>query len=377
MFAGLRGEEQMGNWIADVRIDPFDGDNLIYGTGSGLWMTSDLGAIDKGQTVHFDFAVNNFEETVAIDMKSPPAGATVYVAMGDVSGASFDDLSQSPKTGLFLPSWESNQSVDYAELAPQLVVRTADNGRTSGYYSTDGGLSWSPFAASPNVAKDAKGNWRSAGRIAISAGGKALFWAPQKQGGFFSLDMGKSWKPSAGLPTDLDVDLPIAADRGVDGVFYAHDRAGNRILISIDAGATFKPIIQGLPEVHGWEGSQLVATPGRVRDLWLAMPEGLFHSPDDKSNAHRIASVTEAWLIALGKAADGKPYPAVYLWGKVKDAPGLWRSDDVGVSWTRINDDAHQFGGLRSMAADPTEYGTLYIGPHGRGVMVGRPVKGA
>ena len=43
----------------------------------------------------------------------------------------------------------------------------------------------------------------------------------------------------------------------------------------------------------------------------------------------------------------------------------------------RTRSDAHQFGGLRSMAADPTEYGTLYIGPHGRGVMVGRPVKGA
>jgi hypothetical protein len=375
MVAGQRGEEQMGNWIADARIDPFNSDTLIYGTGSGVWMTQNLGAADAGKTVDFDFAVANFEETVALSMKSPPAGAALYVAMGDVSGAGFDDVGQAPKAGLFLPSWESNQSVDYAELAPQYVVRTADNGATFGYFSSDGGLHWRPFPASPHKPKDDKGNWRSAGVIAISAGARSLLWAPEKQGGFYSHDAGRTWTASAGWPDPSAGYMPIAADRAVDGVFYVHDRVTNRILMSLDGGASFAPKITGLAALNGWENSQLVATPGRVTDLWLVMPKRLFHTPDDKSPASRVTSVDDPWMLALGKAADGATYPALYLWGVVRGVSGFWRSDNGGLSWARINDDAHQFGGLRSMAADPTEFGTVYLGPHGRGVMVGRPAK--
>jgi hypothetical protein len=61
-----------------------------------------------------------------------------------------------------------------------------------------------------------------------------------------------------------------------------------------------------------------------------------------------------------------------YLWGKVKGEEGIFRSDDLGQSFVRINDDAHRYGGLSAMAADPLEYGTVYIAPHGRGVIVGK-----
>ena len=64
---------------------------------------------------------------------------------------------------------------------------------------------------------------------------------------------------------------------------------------------------------------------------------------------------------------------AIYLWGKVKGAEGLWRSDDTGANWVRINDDAHRYGELRAIAGDMVEPGTVYLAPHGRGVIVGRP----
>ncbi len=373
MFKGLHGREQMGNWLADIKIDPFNSDSLIYGTGSGLWITSDLGNADVGKDVHFEFAVDNFEETVATAMVSPSAGATLYVSMGDVSGAGWDDITQSPSDGVFLPSWETNTSVDFAELAPQYVVRTANNAGTSGYYSSDGGLKWTPFAATPRVAKDSAGKWHGAGSIAISAGGTALLWAPEKQGGYYSKDMGKTWSPSVGWPSNLDTPVPLVADRTLDGLFYAHDRDAGTILISIDSGATFKPTITGLPRVNGWESSFLVAGHGRVRDLWLGMPEGLFHVLDEKAPMRQVKGVDEAWLLALGKAPEGKAYPATYLWGKVNGQQGLWRSDDMGESWIRINDDKHRFGGLRAMSADPLEFGTVYLAPDGRGVMVGKP----
>ena len=89
----------------------------------------------------------------------------------------------------------------------------------------------------------------------------------------------------------------------------------------------------------------------------------------------RRPDVTTAWQVTFGKAAPGRDYPAVYLWGKVRGVEGLWRSDDAGKGWTRINDDAHQFGVMRAIAGDPREYGVLYIAPDGRGVMVGKPAQ--
>jgi len=45
---------------------------------------------------------------------------------------------------------------------------------------------------------------------------------------------------------------------------------------------------------------------------------------------------------------------------------GVFRSDNAGGSWRRINDDRHQFGGIRPIAADQNIAGRLYIGG-GRG----------
>lgn len=82
--------------------------------------------------------------------------------------------------------------------------------------------------------------------------------------------------------------------------------------------------------------------------------------------------------MALGKAAAGALYHAIYVWGRVSvggtsPAEGLFRSDDAGQSFVRIGDDLHRYGRLLAMAADPLEHGTVFLAPHGRGVVVGRP----
>ena len=40
----------MGHWLADIKLDPFDGNRAIYGTGYGLWLTHNLDAAHKGGT---------------------------------------------------------------------------------------------------------------------------------------------------------------------------------------------------------------------------------------------------------------------------------------------------------------------------------------
>ncbi|MBW8840913.1 MAG: hypothetical protein JF608_03710 [Sphingomonadales bacterium] len=367
--AYMKGEDIMGHWIADARFDPSDPDTMLYGTGYGVWMTHDLGAADSGGTVNFEFAVDNLEETVTLDVMSPSGGATLFVAVGDVSGAAYDDLAKTPAAGLFLPVTENSVSIDCPELAPKHVVRTVD-GPAGGYVSHDGGASWQPFPARPRLA-DGQQGWRGGGKIAISAKGGSLVWVPNRQTAYHSSDWGKTWNACQGWPQGLDGQFEPVADRAVEGVFYTYDRVAS-ILISVDGGTAFKPVISGLPKLEGWQGAQLVATPGKMRDLWLAGPWGLFHSAGPDTNMAQIKGVTEAWLVCLGKSAADGGYPAVYLWGKVRGIEGVWRSDDIGGTWARINDDAHRFGALRTIAADPLEYGTVYLGTSGRGVIVGK-----
>jgi hypothetical protein len=85
-------------------------------------------------------------------------------------------------------------------------------------------------------------------------------------------------------------------------------------------------------------------------------------------------------MMALGRGKPGAAYRhSLYLWGQVRPgregAPveGVFRSDDGGASFQRINDDAHRYGRLLSMAADPRHHGIVYLAPHGRGVVMGRP----
>jgi hypothetical protein len=294
-------------------------------------------------------------------------------AMGDIAGAAWDDLTRSPSAGLFTPNNENTFSIDYAGLKPGLVVRTSANSPNNGFHSGDGGASWEPFASTP-YRRPAQGEaWRSPGSIAISAAGTALVWAPEKDGAYYSRDGGKSWQRSAGWPVDKEQTLRPIADKAVDGIFYVFDRSASRILASGDGGAQFSVLVDGLPKLEPWQSAQLAVVPGRIRDLWLTGPFGLLHSPDSKSKMKQIRSVEEAWLVSFGAPLIKGNYPAVFLWGKVKGVEGLWRSDDKAESWVQINDDAHRFGGLSAIAGDMVDAGTLYIAPHGRGVIVGRP----
>ena len=376
----MRGEDKMGHWLADIKLDPFDGNRAIYGTGYGLWLTDNLDAALKGGTVKWDFAVTNLEETATLEIRSPSGGATLLGAMGDVSGAAWDDIAKTPRNGLFAPTNQTNRSVDFAQLRPAILARTADQADTGGWWSADGSVTWRPFGASTRTTKSATGGYLNAGTIAVSAGGTSFVWAPEKQPALCSHDHGKTWVPVAGWPTG-EVDAIPVADRQVDGVFYAHDRAAGEILVSVDAGLSFRTSITGLPKLASWQSSQLVAAPGAVRDLWIALHDTLVHLSGVDKAPLTIRNVAECWKVALGKAAPGADYAAVYLWGKLlvngQPVEGLFRSDDAGGQFTRIDDDRHRYGLLLSLTADPLEYGTVYVAPHGRGVIVGKPRRAA
>jgi hypothetical protein len=77
-----------------------------------------------------------------------------------------------------------------------------------------------------------------------------------------------------------------------------------------------------------------------------------------------------ATSIALGKAPAGATYSSsVYIVGTINGVWGVYRSDNGGSTWLRINDDKHQYGGIDNLAADQSVPGRVYAAGAGRGVL--------
>jgi BNR/Asp-box repeat len=350
-------------WMADVEIDPFDSGRVLHVTGQGIWATDDItGGADAGPT-QWDFRSAGIEETAVLDLISPPSGPHLLSAVGDIGGFRHDDLSVSPPDGMSQnPLFTNTDGIDFAEQAPAVVARV---GRTltgdgpNGGYSTDGGTTWQPFAASLPVTTG------SAGSIAVSADGATFVWDPPA-GPQVSRDSGATWTPSAGIGAIR----PVVADRVNPHTFYAFDTTG-RFYVSNDGAATFTVAATGLPT---GTGGRPRATPGIEGDVWLITRSGLRHSTNGGVAFSAVTSASAVVALGFGMAPPGGTYPALYLIGTVGQAMGVFRSDDAGATWTRLDDAQHTFPTGDVIAGDPRLYGRVYVGTNGRGIFYGDPI---
>ena len=95
------------------------------------------------------------------------------------------------------------------------------------------------------------------------------------------------------------------------------------------------------------------------------------HSTDGGVTCTQVDSMQKAVHLGFGKAAPGRTYPAIFATGIVGETEGLFRSDDQGRSWIRIDDELHGFGGIGVVTGDPRVYGRVYLGTTGRGIFYG------
>ncbi len=133
-------------WMTEaLEIDPFDPDRMMYGTGATVYGTEELTNWDDDTPFTIRPMVRGLEETAVLDLASPPSGAPLLSALGDIGGFRHTDLTKVPSMMFTGPNFTSTTSLDFAESAPDTVVRVgqADAGPHIAF-STDNGATWSP-----------------------------------------------------------------------------------------------------------------------------------------------------------------------------------------------------------------------------------------
>lgn len=362
------------HWLFDMEIDPFDSDHAIFTTGYGLHETFDLQDVDSNKPTTWSVKNKGIEETVPLSLLSPAKGAVLVSAIGDYGGFVHHDLDKPAPEGNFInPRFSNTDVVTCAANSCDMMVRvgvgsTQVGGGNIGY-SLDGGNTWQPAKSAPKP--DSK-----RGTICVSTSGQTWIWTPDRSLPYITIDKGTTWKPVNGLPENISV----IADPVNPSKFYALALFDGKLFASEDAGNSFIEhqlnLSNAIP-VRGNRGDnrggqdRLYATPGIEGDLWIPAFDGLYHSDNLNRQFEKINKVQEIHAFGFGKAPGMNSYPALYLAGTINGTDGIFRSDDEGKNWVRINDDQHRWSLILQIAGDPKLYGRVYVGVHGRGILYG------
>lgn len=383
-----------GWWMAGLAINPFDGKELVYTTGATVYRTRDASA----EKTRWKPWVEGIEQTAVITLASLPEGPSLLSGFGDISGFVHTDFDRSPQVMFTHPVFANTNVIDYAGQSPNIVVRSGTQphrGRGDEptlAWSDDHGFSWKPVTVpelsqlgEPAHRYDFSGNLP----MVVSADGKTfVFMSPVP---VFSTDRGVSWVETKGLPVDT---RPVP-DRVNPLFFYALDFATSELYVSRDGARSFQRIESvGLPNgitqdrpANRERRWPLIAKPGREGDLWLVSRQGLYHSTDGGQTFGVVeartgavpaepASALQVEQVSFGKAAPGSDDLTLFAIGTSTAVRAIWRSDDDGMYWYRINDDQHEYGRrFRTLAGDMQQHGRVFLATDGRGILVGEPVE--
>jgi hypothetical protein len=346
---------KLGWMIGDIDIDPFNSDRMMYGTGATVYGSENLTNWDSGTNIDISVMAEGIEETAVKDLVSPPEGANLYSCLLDISGFKHDDLDTVPDMMMLNPNI-SCVSMDYAENSPSFMVRVGNSDDDTSIipigFSYDNGTNWFQPSSVPTNS--------GGGTVAAASDASCVVWSPIGGNVNVTTDNGSSWTESSGIPSEALVE----SDRVNPDTFYGFSEG--TFYVSTDGGLTFSETASDLGS------GKFKAIPGIEGDIWLATSDGLKHSTDNGSTFTTLSNVTSAECVGFGMAAPGEDYMAIFISGEVDGIKGIFRSDDAGDSWIRVNDDDHQYAWTgETITGDPRIYGRVYISTNGRGIIYG------
>ncbi|MDE7165817.1 MAG: hypothetical protein K2O17_02185 [Bacteroidaceae bacterium] len=340
------------HWCGSAQLDPFDSNRAWFTSGNGIVGTTNLWAAKP----RFRMCVTGLEETVPLNIVSV-TGAPLAVTIGDYDGCLYADVTQYNKR--FTPSMGSTGAFAIAARNVKVMLR----GAGELYLSLNGGTSW--------VKKNKPVSDKGISSCAVSAEGTMLIARPSDNRPYYSLDKGATWKELTASPSGTN----IFADPVNNNVFYGMNGSTFYIHLYDPESDTFTTKTRTVTGVTG----RMCVIDGKAGDVWLPRgSSGVTHLTgcDTGSPTVKNIAMSSCTCIGAGKAKEADGYPSLYIWGRKNAAQrlGLYRSNDMGAKWERINDDLHQFGGpgnAQIVSGDMNEYGRVYMSTVGRGVVCG------
>ncbi len=356
-----QGQLKPGWWMTGIAINPFNRDEVMYGTGATIFRTTNLSKADS-EPVNIEVAAMGVEETAIFDFVAPNQNdenaPDLYSIMGDIYGFKHQDATVCPKEhfGDF-----KSTSIDCAALDYNIVVRATDEGSGSVYYSTDAADTWNEVKTLPEGVKSAAG-----GTAKLSADGKTIFYqcGTMGVGAYVTDDFGETWTACEGIPANAMIETdkvnPDKFYAAYDGTFY----------MSTDKGRTFSSLTTFL-----LSNFTMTACPDTEGEVWLSIGGGsVYYLDADKAEVVAVpCNLASCDALGLGKAAEGQDHMALYALGEVEgEGYGVCQSIDGGTTWKRINDDTQKWGNVnKRISGDPKHYGRVYISTNGRGIIMG------
>ncbi|MDR0984219.1 MAG: dockerin type I domain-containing protein [Ruminococcus sp.] len=379
---------KIGWMIESLKINPFNRDEMMYGTGATLYRTDNATVWDT-YTYNYDAypvevdrsagfmniysAAQGIEECAVLDLITPPGiGADLVSGVGDVGGFIHKDRTQSVLM-CTNPVLTSTTGLDYAGLDPKIMVRVG-NGDEEQYTpvkhtiatTEDGGETWSE-PAQPAYSNIEGWNMPQGGNVAISAAGTSIVWSPDGQTVAMHKDGG--WKA-----TNLPIGAVVTSDKVNDNIFYAS--ANGDFYKSVDGGLTFEVMF-----TIGEGTYKIEAVPGEEGHVWIPVRyenntdyeiQGLYYTLDGGTSYEKIDGVECATVVGFGKAKEGEDYLAIYSALQINDIYGVYRSDDMGETWIKLTNDYQGYGSINyAITGSLEEYGTVYVATNGRGIQYG------
>jgi hypothetical protein len=374
-------------WIEGVTIDPANKDHIMHVHGGGICETTNASAASPT----WSEKVNNLEETATLYVAAAPAGAQYKLinAAGDIGAWVVTDLTTRP-TKAPMPGWSSGNAADMAWADPSYIAVTGvDNANGSvvkGFWSGDSGNTWSQFASLPINGAASSSQVQS---VAVTSRNN-LVWAPQDSVPSYTTNNGASWTQT-NLPAFTATwngffrAYRLATDRKNPNKVYAYDSGGanwsnepGKFYVSTDGGHTFS-LSQGSVNANlawnAWGDTSMAVNPNAEGDIWLTDGNALYHSTNSGSTWTRLTAFATAngtlgaTNVTLGKAKANSSYSAaIYVEGTLNGQWGIFHSDNGGATWSRWNDDAHQFGGSGVVVGDWNTYGRIYVNGAARGI---------
>ena len=345
------GSDVSIHWPGTVNFDPFNPKAVWVTSGFGVFTNANIDSTYSPWV----FTVHGMEETVPLDAVSLGKPG-LLTAIGDFDGFLHTSMTAYPKR--YAPSMGTTSAVAVAANRPNVVYRVGN----SMYVSTDTARTWRQVGSTKGTQ----------GRLAVAADGSVVLHCPANAYGCYrSTDSGNSWSSVNGLSVQNAAPVADPVNRCK---FYAS--GNNAFYVSTDGGASFTATTTALTGASQYNYAR--APLYREGDVWVPLgASGLTRSTDSGKSFTAISGVTSSTAVGFGKKKNGASYVTVFIWGVVNGGEeGIYRSTDAGASWVRVNDAAHQFGGLGNgnfVIGDMGKFGRVYVSTSGRGLIYGHP----